>query len=149
MGAARISGFGMAFDKIGQDGSGKATLFDAPGQAVHGALFHLDDPDLARLDEIEGLGRGYDRLTVRAEHDGQVMPAAAYLAPAHHRHAALTPFDWYLGLVLAGACEQALPDEWTAQLRAVTAVPDPDAARPRQIEAWALLNACPRGWRLS
>lgn len=147
IGAAQAEGFDIAFDKIGQDGSGKATLVAASGQIVHGALFHLDDTELAILDEIEGLGRGYDRHAIHARQNGQSVPVVTYIAPLAHRRAGLPPFEWYLGLVLAGAHERALPALWIQRLRGVTPMPDPDLSRPRRLEARALLEACPAEWR--
>lgn len=148
IGTAEAAGFDIAFDKAGQDGSGKATLVAAAGQAVPGALFHLDDADLTILDRIEGLGRGYDRHAIRLRQAGQPAEALTYIAPPGHRDAGLLPFDWYLGLVLAGAHERALPPGWILRLRAVAAIPDPEADRPRRVEARALLAACPAEWRL-
>ena len=147
VGAARADGFDIAFDKIGQDGSAKATLVAAAGQAVPGALFHLDDAELAILDQIEGLGRGYDRQQISLRQGGQAADALTYIAPPEHRRAGILPFDWYLGLVLAGAYERALPPVWIQRLRAIATAPDPEANRPRQLEARALLNACPPEWR--
>ena len=64
IGTAVAAGYDIAFDKIGQDGSGKATLLRAETSEVHGALFHLDHGDLTVLDQIEGVGRGYDRQSI-------------------------------------------------------------------------------------
>ncbi len=148
VGPAEAQGFDIAFDKIGQDGSGKATLFAAVGQLVHGALFRLGDDDLTELDRVEGVGRGYDRISITVMRNGQGMDATAYLAPSAWRRAGLLPFDWYLGLVLAGAHEQRLPMAWIARLvTAGRAAPDPDPMRPRRVEAQALLAACPPAWR--
>ena len=127
-------GFAIAFDKIGQDGSGKATLVPGEG-AVPGVVFDLAEADLAVLDQIEGLGRGYDRVML--DLDGQA--AMAYIAPRQFRDPAMRPFDWYLALVLAGARQAGLPAEWIARLAATPAIPDPDPDRPRRIEALALL----------
>ena len=138
--SARVIGLGMApgfviaFDKIGQDGSGKATLVSGEG-AVPGVLFDLAEADLAVLDQIEGLGRGYDRVML----DVHGQAAMAYIAPPAFRDPSMRPFDWYLALVLAGAHQAGLPAEWIARLAAERAIPDPDPDRPRRIEALALL----------
>jgi len=132
IGRGEADGFDLRFDKIGQDGSGKATLVGAPGRVVPGVVFDLRDEDLAQLDLIEGLGRGYDRV---------MLPegAFAYLAPPPFRNPAMRPFDWYLDLVLAGAREGGLPADWIARLAGEACIPDPEPDRPRRIEALALL----------
>ncbi|MFV0410118.1 MAG: gamma-glutamylcyclotransferase family protein [Paracoccus sp. (in: a-proteobacteria)] len=56
IGSAAAEGFDIAFDKIGQDGSGKATLVPVPGRKVPGALFQLDNSQMGMLDRIEGVG---------------------------------------------------------------------------------------------
>lgn len=146
--AAHAEGFDLAFDKRGQDGSGKATLLEAPGRRVPGVLFHLDDADLEVLDWIEGRGYGYERRTIPLQTAGQDREALTYIAPPDYRDARLRPFDWYLSLVLAGAHEQRLPAGWIARLAAEPAIPDPETARPRRLEALELLDRCPPEWRL-
>ena len=134
IGQGLATGFVIAFDKIGQDGSGKATL--APGDgAVPGVLFDLTKADLAELDQIEGLGRGYERVML----DVNGQAAMAYIAPRQFRDPSMRPFDWYLALVLAGARQAGLPAGWIVRLAAERAIPDPDPHRPRRIEALALL----------
>ena len=98
IGRAEATGFHLTFDKIGQDGSGKATLVPGDG-VVPGVLFDLAAEDVHLLDRIEGLGRGYDRVMLDLGGQG-VM---AYLAPAPDR-----------GLGAAGrltrvACNRAVP----------------------------------------
>lgn len=148
IGTAEVAGFDIAFDKIGQDGSGKATLLMAAGQVVQGALFQLDEAELATLDQIEGVGRGYDRVEIDVNCSSGSIGAATYLAPNAHRRSDIQPFDWYIGLVVAGAHERGLPRDWIRRLADTPALADPDARRPRLIEAQALLAACPPGWRL-
>lgn len=135
VGRGVADGFDLSFDKVGQDGSGKATLVAAADCAVPGVLYDLDRGDLAQLDLIEGIGRGYDRVILTVA--GQA--AFAYVAPSRFRDPAMLPFDWYLGLVLAGAQEAALPPEWVARLAAQPFVADPAPDRPALVEALALL----------
>ncbi|WBU54329.1 gamma-glutamylcyclotransferase family protein [Paracoccus sp. SCSIO 75233] len=146
VGAAFADGYDVALDKIGRDGSGKATL--TPGGAgAHGVAFELDDADLPLLDVIEGVGQGYDRRVVPIRCDGDQSGAFTYIAPERFRDAGLPPFDWYLALIVAGAREHGLPAEWIARLRAVAVVPDDMQDRPRRIEAEALLADCPADWK--
>ena len=55
IGRAEATGFHLTFDKIGQDGSGKATLVPGDG-VVPGVLFDLAAEDVHLLDRIEGVG---------------------------------------------------------------------------------------------
>ncbi|WBU63106.1 gamma-glutamylcyclotransferase family protein [Paracoccus aerodenitrificans] len=141
LGPAVLAGHEIAFDKIGQDGSGKATLVAGSG-AVQGVLFRLDDEDLLTLDAIEGVGRGYERVSVNVAFDGTGDEAFTYIAPDRYRDADMQPFDWYKALVLAGAREHGLPECWLSRLEAVPSVPDPEPGRLRRIEAIGLLNRC-------
>lgn len=144
---ARLDDHDIAFDKIGQDGSGKATVLPLTGASVHGVLYALDDADLDLLDDIEGRGRGYDRRLLTIHRDQHEASAFAYVAPPECRDARLMPFDWYLALVVAGAHEHEMVPEWIARLADRPCIPDPDTTRPRQIEARALLDQCPPDWR--
>lgn len=135
VGVTEAVGFDIDFDKIGQDGSGKATLVAAPGHSVPGVLYELDADDLGVLDQIEGVGRGCDRIAL--DLDGQ--QALAYIAPPAFRDPVMRPFDWYLALVLAGAAEAGLPAQWIRLLAAQASISDPEPDRPRRIEALALL----------
>ncbi|WBU59160.1 gamma-glutamylcyclotransferase family protein [Paracoccus albus] len=146
IGTAVAAGYDIAFDKIGQDGSGKATLLRASTRSVHGALFHLDDVDLALLDQIEGVGRGYDRQSVSVRHDNKVEQAVTYIAPDSCRDATLLPFDWYRGLVVAGAHERRLPSDWIERVQRIVSLPDPQTDRPRRLEAMQILSRCPAEW---
>ncbi|MEJ2388678.1 MAG: gamma-glutamylcyclotransferase, partial [Chromatiaceae bacterium] len=53
--------------------------------------------------------------------------AKAYVATAIEPN--LRPYDWYKGLVVAGAMENGLPPAYVEWLRTFDSQPDPDAAR--------------------
>ncbi|WBU55757.1 gamma-glutamylcyclotransferase family protein [Paracoccus sediminicola] len=148
IGRAEAPGFGIAFDKIGQDGSGKATLRQDSTEAAQGVLYEITPAEIALLDKIEGVGRGYDRaeVAVRSQH-AEIM-AFSYIAAPAFRQQGLLPFAWYRGLVLAGALENDLPEAWVSKLAAQPYTEDPEPHRPRRIEAQHLLAALPAEWRL-
>lgn len=125
LGRFALAGWARVFDKRGRDGSGKATLVPADA-VVHGALYALTAADKRRLDGIEGLGTGYDEMELEFPGFGS---ASAYVARTDARASGLTPFDWYLGLVLAGARYLRFPASELAELAALPCVPDPDPAR--------------------
>ena len=141
VGPGLIFNHAIAFSKRGQDGSGKATLVARSGASVPGVLFHLDFEDRPVLDRFEGAGRGYDRhdaMNVRGA-DGETVTAFTYIAPPDMCDPNLRPFDWYLGLVEAGAREHGLPDAHCRALSQIETIADPDAERPGHVEARVLL----------
>lgn len=143
LGATRIEGFDIAFDKRSADGSGKATLTVTAGATVHGVLFAMDEGDLATLDRLEGAGFGYDVVNLPLQWNGKMVSARSYIANAHSREAGLKPYGWYRGLCLAGALEHDLPADWIRRLQDVPAQRDPDPRRASAAEARALLAQIP------
>jgi len=124
-GRIALPGWTRAFDKRGRDGSGKATLVAADA-VVHGALYALTTADKRRLDAIEGLGTGYDEVLLEFPGIGS---ASTYLARADARADGLVPFDWYLGLIVAGAHHLRFPAVEIAALETTPTLPDRDPAR--------------------
>ena len=127
-----VRGYRLEFHKRGQDGSGKCNMnrtHDA-GDVVNGVIYEIPGDDMPRLDEAEGLGRGYyhDHVPVQFP-DGAVMPVLTYLADAASTDTHLKPYDWYLNLVIAGAEQHGLPGDYIEFIKQVPCVPDPDPAR--------------------
>jgi gamma-glutamylcyclotransferase (GGCT)/AIG2-like uncharacterized protein YtfP len=131
IGVAKLSGYALAFSKRGRDGSGKCTLIEAEERAarVHGVLYRIDPSHREDLDEAEGLGVGYQRLTVDVfvERDGH--SAFTYIAQRDYLDPGLRPYEWYKALVVAGARHHGLHEAYLDVLRAVPAIEDPDAER--------------------
>ncbi len=143
VGAFTLPGYGIDFSKYGRDGSGKATIFAAPSDIVTGVIFRLDRAEIALLDQAEGLGRGYDRLdavTVMPLDGKAPVQAMTYSAEAVYRDETLQPFDWYRALVLAGAQQNSLPEQYIARLAGQTSVVDPTPMRPSCLEALDVLR---------
>jgi hypothetical protein len=143
VGVAALPGHALRFHKRGwRDGSGKADAArcgDA-GAVVHGVVFRLDPVEKAALDWIEGLGRGYDERGVRVTApDGVVHEAWMYQAARSAIDPAAVPFRWYRDLVLAGAREHGLPDDYVRNhIVACPTCPDPNGARARRHRALAV-----------
>ncbi|MEZ5332028.1 MAG: gamma-glutamylcyclotransferase family protein [Thermoanaerobaculia bacterium] len=128
VGRARLAGHRLRFDKRSwRDGSGKCHVVAdaAAGAAVWGVLYRVPEAELGELDRMEGVGKGYEVgvCRVRGPRDRE-LPALTYLAEAGAVDESLRPFSWYRDLVVAGAVEHALPEEWIATLRAVEVVED-------------------------
>ena len=129
LGPARLPGHRLAWCKKGSDGSAKCHIVETgrSDDVVWGVLYEIDIDEKRLLDEAEGLGVHYVHRDVRVDTDAGAVDAGAYFAIDSDD--SLQPFDWYVGFVLAGAVEHALPPEYVAAIGAVPAVVDPDAAR--------------------
>ncbi len=118
---AHLPGRLLALNKRGRDGSAKANLVDAPDARVWGVLYELAVVDWERLDPYEG---GYERVRVEVVRaGGGIVEAGAYVSTR------ITPepvvYDWYRELLLEGAREHGLPDDYQALLAALPTRPDP------------------------
>ncbi len=116
----RLDGYRLTFDlPVGPGERGVANLLADPTAATWGALYLLEPRACEHLDRTEGVHAGYyRRLDVRVTtDDGTRLPAFAY-------HSATTvagrkPSPRYLGLLLDGAREHALPEDWIRHLEAL------------------------------
>jgi gamma-glutamylcyclotransferase len=86
--------------------------------------------DKLKLDEKEGLGRGYGERVVKVVTSTGSGTAVIYYATSIDP--GLRPYDWYRDLVVAGAREHVLPEEYVRALEAVPSVTDPDSARAKK-----------------
>ena len=141
-GVATAANWIMNFSKKSRHGCGMATIEPHPEGQLFGVVFDLDERERPKLDKAEGLGYGYDRDdSFLVEMDGsESLRAFTYIADAAHTDAALRPYDWYLNLVLAGAQQNSLPDDYISKIEAARPIPDPQLDRPQRLEALALLK---------
>ena len=127
---ARAMGYELRWHKRGRDGSGKCSVtLGEPGSVVHGALFHVPRRERHLLDTVEGLGCGYEEVTLEVELGGRCTEAWTYRAEPEWVEDALRPFVWYRALVLAGAEALGFPEPYVERLRRVEALEDPDGER--------------------
>ena len=138
LGPVRLAHHALAFTKPGRDGSAKATITPRPGAHVPGALFLLANQDAESLDRAEGLGKGYDRVTVTLPDplSAALREVQTYIATAPRE--GLIAFDWYLALVIAGRRHFALP---TDDLSEIPWQRDPLPERPARREGIRALEA--------
>jgi gamma-glutamylcyclotransferase len=118
----------ICFYKKGQDGSGKCTLLPERSSRAYGTVFEIAAGALPTLDRIEGVGKGYERVSLEVAEFGL---CAVYLASADALDRMLKPYDWYKALVVAGAEAQGFPQDYCTALKAVAAIADPDRERSR------------------
>lgn len=143
VGVASIEGRKLAFHKRSEDGSGKCDIpvSKAKGAIVRGVVYEVTEDDLVTLDEFEGVGKGYERVTMEVQMESGPVEAATYVATDSHIEKGLLPYDWYHGLVLAGAMQHGFPKDYIASLAMVEFQPDPDPNRITRKEALAILES--------
>jgi gamma-glutamylcyclotransferase len=103
----------LCFDlPIGPGERGVANLVPCAADRVCGVLYLLTPEECDRLDTTEGVGGGfYRRIAVDvATADGERIEAFAYHSP--FSTPGRKPSARYIGLLLEGASEQGLPEEW-------------------------------------
>ena len=123
----------LDFAKVSNDGSGKGDVVDSPGNAVWGVLYEVADEQLANLDRNEG--PHYRRDDVGIVVAGAMQWASVYRARPDHRDPAKLPYDWYLALVIAGARQNGLPEDYIDALASKPRMPDREASRRTRLEA--------------
>ena len=129
-----LSGYMLAFDKRGSDGSGKCTI--VPGdRGVHLAVYSVAAAEKPVLDGIEGVGHGYDLVSLELPGFG---PCFSYVAAEAFRVPGLAPYCWYREMVLRGCHLHRFPDEYIAAIEAVDVRRDPDGERRR--DNWAIVD---------
>jgi gamma-glutamylcyclotransferase len=139
---ASVSGYRLALSKKSNDGSGKATLVADPVTQVYGVVFDISSDDATELDRIEGRGRGYERIDLVAlrHPEGPSISVTAYVAHEDFLESTLQPYDWYRDLIVTGAQQHNLPDDYVATLHAIQALSDPEPTRRTALEARAILD---------
>jgi hypothetical protein len=104
---------------------------------VIGVLFSFDPAEREKLDEAEGVGRGYEpaMVTVISE-KGRRRKVLTYLATPDYIDDSLKPYGWYKEFVLAGAKEHGLPPEYISEyIQSVEAIEDPNKTRDKKQRA--------------
>ncbi|MEE4303974.1 MAG: gamma-glutamylcyclotransferase family protein [Wenzhouxiangella sp.] len=134
LGAVRLSGWSLQFDKRGGDGSAKANLRAAPdtGHVAYAAAYRLQRDQIRLLDVFEGWGHGYETLPIAVRLDGEEVQAFTYLAPTQWLSDDLLPFDWYADLIVAGARFHRFDTSYVRKIAAQPAKRDRDLHRARR-----------------
>jgi gamma-glutamylcyclotransferase len=135
LGVGYLEGRRLTFDKLGRDGSGKcdAELTGNRFDRVYGVVFEVRPDEKRMLDRTEGLGRGYEALTVDIVTRRGTVSAATYIATRKER--LLQPYHWYKAITVAGALEHGLPADYREWLAAFGSVEDPNEERRAENEA--------------
>ena len=125
LGSATVHGWGLRFNKRGQDGSGKCNIVPS-GERIHVAVFEMAARERLVLDRIEGLNRGYAAARLDVPGFGSCF---TYRAEDGHVEEVLAPFGWYRELVLAGCELHRFPASYVESIRAIACASDPRALR--------------------
>jgi gamma-glutamylcyclotransferase len=123
VGVFSLPGYQLRFHKVGKDGSAKCNAFFTGDQldGVQGVVFTLDLNEIALLDTVEGLGRGYEKQHVRVlSASGDEVEAFTYIAT--NINDALLPFSWYRHHVLTGARDANLSPDYLAKIERVETI---------------------------
>ncbi|MDW8404339.1 gamma-glutamylcyclotransferase family protein [Chloroflexus sp.] len=119
IGRARLEDWRLVFNKRSRDGSAKANLTASLGDTTWGVLYEVDAQDLNKLDKIEG---GYQRISVQiCKPDGEKVTAATYVSTDVVDNQ--TAYEWYKNMVIAGAREHGLPQDYIAYLEGFPSQP--------------------------
>lgn len=126
---AHLERFALRWHKRSKDGSGKCSIEETGRRqdVVWGVLYELNPTDKIKLDEFEGLGRGYGERRVTVSSQSKNLTVLAYYATSVDPN--VRPYSWYRELVVAGAREHDLPAEYIRSLEAIPAIEDPDKER--------------------
>ena len=114
----RLDDFELRFDLgVGSGERGVANVAARDGDHVWGVLWRITGNGAQRLDRTEGVHRGfYRRLAVEVTTpDGGRVPAFTY--HSLRGRPGRKPSRRYLGLLLAGARQHGLPEDWIVRLR--------------------------------
>ena len=114
----RLDGYRLCFDlPIGPGERGVANVCRDDTAHIWGALYLLSAEQCEHLDRTEGVPNGlYRRLSVQVlDTDGMAVSAFTYESSL--RDPSRKPSPRYIGLILDGAVEHGLPQEYVHSLR--------------------------------
>ena len=103
----------LKFHKISEDGSGKCDAYftNVLNDKINGVIYSIHEKDLDKLDDCEGLDKGYKKENVDIiKANGEKVKAFTYIATNIEK--SLLPFSWYKYHVLHGAVENDLPHDY-------------------------------------
>lgn len=117
LGAAILPRHTLRFHKRSTSGFGECNAFPSDeNNVVVGVLFAFDPAERAKLDEVEGVGDGYEHSIVTVINEkGRRQKVLAYLAATEYIDDSLKPSGKYKDQVLAGASEHGLPSEYVTR----------------------------------
>jgi gamma-glutamylcyclotransferase len=118
VGPARLPAYRLAFSRYSrQRRGGSADVVPDPDSEVWGALYEVDEDDLAAMDRNEGVPAAYRRQVVTVlDEAGEERQAVTYTA---NPTGDFLPHKEYLRVILQGAEARGLPPEYVESLRQI------------------------------
>lgn len=133
VGIAELRQYRLRFHKKSIDGSAKCNAWHTrrPTDSIQGVLYRIDISERTALDAAEFLGLGYRRLqvVVGSSNSSHPVRAETYIALDSALNEELLPYDWYQALVVSGAQEHGIADEYVAAIADHPVAIDPDPIR--------------------
>lgn len=117
LGRAVIEDYQLSFNKLGDNGSGKANIYTKNDSSVEGALFDLTEEQIKKLDRHEGVNAHYIRCTRDIKLDGKILVAEVYFANQDKLQDNLRPTCEYLQHIIDGAEEHGLDSNYRKFLK--------------------------------
>lgn len=116
------------------DGSGKCNIVNS-GTGVYVAVFEMEEQGKRLLDDIEGVGKGYEDARMEVPGFGSCF---SYQGATSHIDDELKPYDWYKEMVLLGCRKQNITGNYVSSIEAVESIRDPVASRSR--DQWRVVE---------
>ncbi len=117
IGTACLKHHHVVCNKLGQDGTAKANIVPRRDASTYGVLYGISANEIKLLDTEE---TGYRRVEkILLNHLNQEVHAQTYVA-FRLTHQPVTT-DWYKSLIIRGATEHGLPDDYIRTLERLPA----------------------------
>jgi len=114
---AKLENYKLVFNKKARGGSATANIRPAPGLAVEGVLYKINEAAFRALDRFEGAPQHYRRIEINVTSgNGQKLAAQAFIATKVDK--GLRPAPHYLKTILDGAREHGLPEDYLQKIQA-------------------------------
>jgi len=141
----RTCGYRIRFHKKSSDESGKCNIVKtlSASDIVYGVIFEIPDEQVESLDSAEGCGHGYHHdcnIPIKRSDNSEVQ-VLTYIADPDAIDESLIPYDWYYRLVIAGAEQHRLLNDYIGGLKAFPHRADTVKNRASKLEAEAALDA--------
>lgn len=142
VGSAHLDGYGLRFNKVGwRDGSAKCNIVPKEHR-VYLAIYEIREAERAILDELEGVGSGYDSTEIEI---GRFGACSTYVAEQGAIDEDLHPMDWYKEMVLLGCVSNGFPEVYVRTIEAISTTADSNEERAR--EQWKIVEELRRSVR--
>lgn len=124
----KLNGYQLKWHKVSNDGSGKCNAFETGNiqDEIIGVLFDFNDNEKNNLDEAE---KGYNDKAIDITTSAGIVSAYLYVADVNRIDNSLIPYSWYKELVVNGAEQHNLPEDYIEKLRSVVSITDTGQSR--------------------